>query len=253
MASRVSAHLNQSTQAPAHGRRAILVGAVAALVAAPALASSPVDDPIYQIWREWRTLELELLDLGSQQKAMWAALPEWVRSPRVLLMIGKPSGHEFFASTVDEIEHYFFHPASENFHFTPAQIEARKARRDAKIAELEDLERRSGLEQERCGLAALDERIEEITNAQDGLERLIEQSPSISPVAVAAKVDVGFAHSDRDEHLTDLPYCMFAAVVRSVIHELPADMAEALEPIGAGDCTIREVYTRPAAAHDGRA
>ena len=235
-------------------RRAVLRGIAStatatAALAVPTIASASTDpEPVIAAWRAWRALEMEFLGLARLEREKWAALPDWVRAPKVLLMVGKPSGREFFASYPEEIEQHFFHPASAFFPSTPAQLEAKKARRDAKLAELEDIQRRASQEQERCGLRAIEKRLDELVEAQDGLERLIEESPSMSPVSLAAKVDVGFSHSEKDESLVDLPHCMFAAIVRSIIHELPADMVEALAPIAAGEGTIREIYTRPAAA-----
>ena len=53
--------------------------------------------------------------------------------------------------------------------------------------------------------------------------------------AVAAKMNIAFDHADG--FLCDLPWCMAAAVLRSVLPDLPADMAEALAPPTKGQGT----------------
>jgi hypothetical protein len=150
---------------------------------------------------------------------------------------------KFYGSTPAEIRRWLGHDHPQ---FVPS--ERSKARLEELTAELNRIEKAAEEERDRCGLTAIEDQLDEITDAQGKLELVIEQSPSVGPVAIVAKIDVGFAHSDRDDLLEDLPHCMFAAVVRSLIQELPDDMAEAMEPIAAMEGQIRDVYTRAGAA-----
>jgi hypothetical protein len=251
MANRVSAHLNQPTQAPAHGRRAILAGAVAAIVAAPALASSPVDDPIYPVWRRWRSLEEECANLATASRETWDAMPGWARNPRVLVLEGKDNkgnltGSKFYATTPAEIREILCldHPMS--IQAMPAARSRRQARAAGLEAELQAAIEAAEAEQERCGYAALHRRWDAAIEEQDPLINQIERSASYSPVALAAKIDVAFAHSGGEGFFVDLPYSPLCSILRSIHSDLPGDMQTALARAAVMEGEIGRMYRRRA-------
>ena len=87
--------------------------------------------------------------------------------------------------------------------------------------------------------AAIDDRDQPLQDVEDVLSRAIEALPSNTPTAVAAKMNIAFDHADG--FLCDLPWCMLAAALRSVLPDLPADMAEALAPLTKGQHTEIQV------------
>ena len=78
------------------------------------------------------------------------------------------------------------------------------------------------------------ERASRFDVAESELVRAIEALDSAGPIAVAAKINVGFDHAHRADYLEDLPWCMLASVLRTILPGLPADMAAALQPLTAG-------------------
>jgi hypothetical protein len=246
-------------------RRAILTGIAAstaataalavpaAIVATSAAASFAANDPIYPIWRRWRDLEEEGARLSVASSEAWDAMPDWAKNPRVLALEGKdykgnPDGNKFYATTPEEIRQIvgMNHPMFQNA--TP-QSRARAETRVARLeAELQAAEAAAEAERERCGYAAIHRRWDAAIDEQDPLINQIEQSASYSPVALAAKIDVAFAHSDGEGLFVDLPHSPHCSIVRSVYHELPADMQAALARAAAMEGKVGRLYWRRAEA-----
>jgi hypothetical protein len=249
MAVRQSDDVNSRLQVPAKSRRAILTSIAAAVVAAPALAAAPEVDPIYPVWREWRNLEEEFAKLVVQSMRTWEAMPGWARNPQVLVLVGKnhkgePSGNLHYATTPAEIRKTlgFDHP-----HFQAVSPETR-ARVEAKAAafdvELQNAIEAADEEQRRCGYKDMEARLDQISNEQQSLLDCIEATPSRSPVALAAKIDIAFGMTSNEEALSDYPYCVYCSIVRAVYDELPADMQAALARAAALDGKVAELYWR---------
>jgi hypothetical protein len=237
MANRVSAHLNQSTQAPAHGRRAILAGAVAAIVVAPALASSPADDPLYPVWREWRTLFQQQLAALDRATKIEEGLPALVQAPRVLVMVGQHSKREFWASSPEQIREIMGHnhPMCQK---SPQSI----ARAEALERQLAQLRADAKAEYERCGYTALCRHADDLWAKMGPLGKRIIQSPLSSAVAIAAKLDMAYASADADTDLGEPPISYMGHVLRSLWPSLPADMQDALRPAAEHDGLVWQLY-----------
>jgi hypothetical protein len=238
MASRVSAHLNQSTQALAHGRRAILAGAIAAVVAAPALASSPVDDPMYPVWREWRTLFEQQWAASDRATELENELPALVQAPRVLVMVGQHSKREFWASSPEQIREILGHnhPMCQK---SPQSI----ARAEALERQLAQLKADAKAAYERCGYTALCRHADELWTKIGPLGRRIIESPSTTAVSLAAKLDMAYASvEDVTQDLGSTPISYMGHVLQSLWCSLPADMQDALRPAAEHDGLVCHLY-----------
>jgi hypothetical protein len=226
----------------AKSRRAILTGAVAAVVAAPALASSPVDDPIYPVWREWRTLFEQHWAMLDRACEVEDTLPNEVRAPRVLVIVGKdwqgkPNGKLFYGRTPEEIRDLlgFNHPM---FQKSPRSI----ARAEELERELAQLRANATAEYERCGYTALCRHADELWAKMDPLKKRIEENPSASPIAIAAKLDMAYTSADADTDLGEPPVSYMGHVLRSLWPSLPADMQDALRPAATHDGQVWSLY-----------
>jgi hypothetical protein len=219
-------------------RRAILTGAAASIVAAPAIASSPADDPLYSVWREWRTLFERHWAATDRLAEIDAGLPDWARNPRVLVLVGQVSKHEFWASTPGEIREImgFGHPM-----FTQSAKTIAKA--EAFEAELRARQREAAAEYERSGYEDQCSHCDALWEAMDPLKNRIEESPSTSPIAIAAKLDLAFASvEDVKQDLGDPPISYMGYVLRSLWDGLPADMQDALRPAATHDGLVYQLY-----------
>jgi hypothetical protein len=157
-------------------------------------------------------------------------------------MVGRYSKKEFWASTPAEIREVmgFNHPS---FTTTPQNI----ARAEALDAELVKIREAAEAEYVRCGYDAESKRRDAIWNAMDPLLKRLEESPSTSPVAIAAKLDMAYASlEDVTLDLGDPPISYMGYVLRSLWESLPADMQDALRPAAEHDGQVYNLY-------DGRA
>jgi hypothetical protein len=80
----------------------------------------------------------------------------------------------------------------------------------------------------------IEDRASRFDAAERELAQAIEGLESAGPIAVAAKIDVAFDHARRTDYIEDLPWCMLASVLRTLLPNLPADMAAVLQPLTAG-------------------
>ncbi len=80
----------------------------------------------------------------------------------------------------------------------------------------------------------IEDRAGPLDAAESDLARAIEGLDSAGPIAIAAKINVAFDHARRTDDIEDLPWCMLASVLRTILPGLPADMAAALQPLAAG-------------------
>ena len=80
----------------------------------------------------------------------------------------------------------------------------------------------------------IEERASRFDVAESELVHAIEALESAGPIAVAAKITVAFDHARRADYIEDLPWCMLASVLRTLLPSLPTDMAAALQPLTAG-------------------
>jgi hypothetical protein len=70
--------------------------------------------------------------------------------------------------------------------------------------------------------------------AESELVHAIQALDSAGPIAIAAKLNVAFDHAHRADYIEDLPWCMLASVLRTLLPDLPAEMAAVLQPLTAG-------------------
>lgn len=240
-------------------RRALLRGSVTAAAAAsatalPIIASAavPEPDPVLAAWRAWRPLEEEAARLSVERERIWASLPKEAREP--IVPVDVPREHTLHVNSIDLYDRYtrFLDALWENHdpnldpQPTGFQLPGdwmrgyrrnflrRFRRAQAKARELQD----------RAGYIALGERLVAIWTEQEPLRIAIRESTSVSPVAIAAKIDVALSWRKGSEFLSDQPNCLTCSIVRTLFPQLPADMAAALEPIAAEQGTIREAYLR---------
>ena len=79
-----------------------------------------------------------------------------------------------------------------------------------------------------------EDRASDLDAADSELAHAIEGLDSAGPIAIAAKINLAFDHAHRTDYIEDLPWCMLASVLRTILPNLPADMAAALQPLTAG-------------------
>ena len=148
---------NSETTTPTT-RRAILTGIAATAVAGAALAVPPAAaattdvDAVLAAWRTWHALGTERERLCAEMVEIFERFPEHVSKPRVLLLEGKVSKKQWYATTVEEIVQYY---SGHEDIMTPAQITQRQARRDAKVAELQGAKAIAEAEMQRTTETAL--------------------------------------------------------------------------------------------------
>jgi hypothetical protein len=78
------------------------------------------------------------------------------------------------------------------------------------------------------------ERASRFDVAESELVHAIQALESSGPIAIAAKLNLAFDHAHRADYIEDLPWCMLASVLRTLLPTLPAEMAAALQPLTAG-------------------
>ena len=81
---------------------------------------------------------------------------------------------------------------------------------------------------------AIEDRVSDLDAAESELAHAIGELESAGPIAIAAKINLAFDHAHRTDYIEDLPWCMLASVLRTILPNLPADMAAALQPLTAG-------------------
>jgi hypothetical protein len=229
MAISQSETVNSSLQSRSVGRRAILAGiASTPLLGTSALAETDEVDAVLAAWREWRPLQCEDAALTPKMKAAFKALPTWVKTPQVRVL-DTWCGYEGEINEVCDLAPAWMAPA------IPTVQEAAKR-------ELQDLVRRGEEHTQQCGYADLDKYSEELMKRQMPLTERIEASNSNHPIVIAAKIDIALSEAPTDEMLGDCPWVPIAAIVRSLLPHLPADMAEALTPVAEERGRIGELF-----------
>jgi hypothetical protein len=113
-------------------------------------------------------------------------------------------------------------------------------------AELRAATEASDMEQQRCGYSAIERRWDAAIEEQGALIDQIEESASCSPMTVAARIDIAFAHSDSEAIFVDLPHSLYCSILRSVYAELPGDMQAVLARAAAMEGKIGRLYWRRA-------
>lgn len=91
-------------------------------------------------------------------------------------------------------------------------------------------------------VAELQARAQPFEDADAAFVRAIEALDTASPAAVAAKLNLAFDHSDKEEFLADLPWCTLGTMVRCLLPHLPADMIAALAPLTKGPGTDTKIW-----------
>lgn len=159
-----------------------------------------------------------------------------MKQPQVLLLIGQPSGKEFHASTVERInEFYLVGPWSDSW---SATLRAKQvAKRDAKVAELEEIKCRASDELERSGFAWRERRLAEIDELREEHNKVIDDAASSHPVIIAAKAYHGLSLGCVSDYLDDYPARSFVQIIRGQLPELPAGMRTVMELITSADAT----------------
>jgi hypothetical protein len=226
-------------------RRAALRGitataATTAVLAIPAAASSSTDpEAVLAAWRSLRDLTAEWRRLDDEMWEIREDLPLWVKQPRILLFIGKPSGTEFFADTVEKIENHFLgSPWADTWSVT---IRAeQQAKRDAKVAELEDVKRRAAEELERSGWGWRDRRQDEIDVIEGQYHAVINRAVGTHPIIIAAKMWQALYFQPHDA-FEDYPQCCMVGAIRGLLPELPGEMQAAMRTIANAEPTMTMV------------
>ena len=239
-------------------RRALLRGSMTAAAAATittvpiAAAAAPPDaDPVLEAWRAWRPLEEQAARLVIERDQIWASLPKEAKAPTVL--VETPDGLRLRMPSVDQYDRWtgFLDELAEKAgDSNPAEPEIsgnwlRGYRRNF-LRRFRRAEAKARALIDKSGWTALDNRIADIWDQMEPHESAIVGATATSPVAIAAQLDLGLAHADWTDYLTDLPHKVACGVIRNLLPQLPADMAAALEPIAAERGTILDAYLRGA-------
>jgi hypothetical protein len=228
--------VNSSLQAPAAapmpklGRRAVLAGLAVTSIAGAAVAAEPDEvQTVVSAWREWRKLEMEDVALTPKILAAYNAQPKWVQLPGLEFL---DEGH----ISEDGIDGACVK--------APAWMEsAIPAMRDAAKRELRERSQRSAAELEHCGYTAMERRSDEIIELTAPLIDRIEVSDSTHPAVMAAKIDLALSRGRRmKDLLDDCPWHALTTILRSILPQLPADMAAMLAPAAEGRGTIGELF-----------
>jgi hypothetical protein len=239
----------------ATSRRNVLtvIGAAAAAVipikTAAALPATAADvDGVITAWRQLRDLQVEYQSLDDEMREIQEDLPLWVKQPRVLVMVGKPSGREFWASTEAQIEaHYIALPWWGSM--SAKQKVEMMAKRDSKVAELEEIKQRAASEYEKAGWTWRDRRQNEIDEAEPPLHKTIDEATGHHPVIIAAKLWHGLTFQCT-EMFDDYPARCLVGAIRGLRSHLPSDMRAAMDLITNADGTddMHSVWRKLAAA-----
>jgi hypothetical protein len=219
-------------------RRAILTGiaattAATAVLAVPAASAVTTDvDAVLAAWRAWRPLEEEGRAISAAIRDLHEKHPLTRKIPSVLVFDQQ-------CVTDENIE--------EVCQRAPAWMQpAIPQLQESAKRELAAEQKRSEEFNDQVGITQLYNHLEEIDEASGRHFELIDRATGSSPVIIAAQLDLALAHMDGDEDISDCGPRSIVSAIRGLLPELPADMAEALAPIAAGEGTIWDAYTRTA-------
>ena len=212
-------------------RRALLRGSVTAVAAATvttlpiaAAAALPEPDPVLDAWRAWRPLEERSVYLLTERDRISASLPEEVHTPMIRVMV-PVGGGQMAPLPIWRMKAY------DNWMERLARPDERallKLHRRNVARRLQRALAKAERQKKLAGLTALQAQLDALWAQQEPLYRAIKDSTSVSPVAIAAKIDVGLSLMDKSDLLGDHMVC---DIVRDLMPQLPADMREALAPI----------------------
>jgi hypothetical protein len=228
-------------------RRAILRGIAATAVSTAAVAipspASPSDDPnaVLAAWCKLKDLTVEWRRLDDEMWEIWSDLPEWARKPKVLLLVGKYSGDQFYASSADEIERYYMNPASPWYPFSDKVLAEKRAKIAAKVAELQEIEARADAERERTGWAWRDQRQDEIDTLEAQYHQVIDKAIGAHPVIIAAKLWQALYFTSTEKYFDDYPLCSIVGAIRGLLPDLPAEMRATMHLIAHAEPTTTMV------------
>ena len=213
-------------------RRTVLAGmAVTTAAAVPAVVQAAGhDDPCVELWRRWRPLEDEWYRLRDRRQAIWETLPRHVQYPFVQL--GRKPVY-----TDEEIDNL----TNLGLWNMPEWHHKRDAARARLKSDLREATRYAEAEHARIGVTELDEQMDVLSAAIGPLLTALVETPATSSAGIAAKIDAAIEYADPTGHLDDYPYRILVFMVRQAMPELPADMAERLEMLAAGDCRLRDL------------
>lgn len=237
---------HQEGKAKRHGRRTVLRGLLAVPLVGTGTLAAPAGHPIMRHWREWRALEVESRRLLVKQRAIWAGLPDEVKHPKVLLLKSPTSGREYFASNIEEIDRHFTPPTG--FQGTELEARKRRARRDAKVRELEAVRAAAEAELERSGYNACQFRVDEVCDQQIEPALEIEHATGAALAVIAAKADYAFSCLSRDGELGNCPVSGLSDIIRTLLPYIPTEMAVALAPLAGSKGTVEEAYLASSAS-----
>jgi hypothetical protein len=120
--------------------------------------------------------------------------------------------------------------------------------KEAAKREFRDLWRRREEEEERSGYTALQNRSDEIVDIQVELIKRIERSNSPHPAVIATKIDLALSQAPKEDLMANCPWYALATVLRTLLPQLPADMAAVLTPAAEERGTIGQLFARQAEA-----
>jgi hypothetical protein len=219
-------------------RRAILTGiaATAAATAVPAQAGATIDaEAVLAAWRAWRPLEEEDWALCAELKDAYKRYPQAFIPPGVLVC----DVNCMTAENIDEACKQA--PAW----MQPAMAHIRECAKQELAAEWTRFEKL----EDKVGISRMNRRSDEVDALRGPHFDLIENADGSSPIIIAAKLDCALSHLSGDEDLSDCGPSGIASAIRGLLPELPADMAQTLAPIAAGEGKVRDTHHRRRGGH----